>query len=138
MKTTPLMRTLNVVFFALLAMSASAQQRVKQEFHDNGMLRSTLILSGDDMRFVTYYETGRVKEIGAFHKGRRNGVWKQFGENGTVLARARFANGVRQGVWEFRTHDDQLMGRSVYANDALRSTESYGDQGTLVAVRAYP
>ena len=128
-----------ILFLAAAALFGAAQGQaiIAQEFHPNGKVKSTRFEDGTGERFMTYYETGRVKEIGAFRQGRRNGVWKQFDENGAVLARAEFINGVRQGTWEFRDPANRLKVRLQYVKGSLARGEQYGDRGELVAQRVY-
>ncbi len=116
---------------------AHGQAIIAQEFHVNGKVKSTRFHDGERERFMTYYQTGRVKEIGAFREGRRDGVWKQFDENGAVLAKAEFINGQRQGTWEFRDPANRLKVRLQYVKGSLAQGEQYGDSGELIAQRTY-
>jgi antitoxin component YwqK of YwqJK toxin-antitoxin module len=128
-----------IVFCAgtLLFGAAEGQGIIAQEFHPNGKVKSTRFSDGACERFMAYYETGRVKEIGAFREGRRDGVWQQFDENGAVLARAQFLNGQRQGTWEFRDPANRLKVRLQYVKGVLARGEQYGDSGELIAQRTY-
>lgn len=121
----------------LLVMGVQGQALIGQEFHPNGRLKSTRFSDGEHERFVTYYETGRVKESGSFLDGRRDGVWRQFDENGALLARAEFINGQRQGTWEFRDPANRLRMRLLYVKGSLARGEQFGDTGELVAQRTY-
>lgn len=122
---------------ATLFGAAQGQALIAQQFHPNGKVKNTRFEDGAGERFMTYYETGRVKEIGAFREGRRDGVWKQFDENGAVLAKAEFINGVRQGTWEFRDPANRLKVRLQYVKGSLARGEQYGESGELVASRVY-
>jgi len=130
-------RTILLVAIGLLFGTVQGQGLIAQEFHTNGRVKSTRFSDGASERFLTYYETGRVKETGAFRNGRRDGVWKQFDENGAVLAKAEFINGQRQGTWEFRDPANRLKVRLQYVKGSLARGEQYGDSGELVAQRTY-
>ena len=132
-----LLQTLLLVAASAVFGTAHGQAILAQEFHANGKLKSTRFTDGAIERFLTYYETGRVRETGAFRDGRRDGVWKQFDENGAVLAKAEFINGVRQGTWEFRDPANRLKVRLQYVKGSLARGEQYGDGGELVAQREY-
>ncbi len=134
MRTT---KALLIVAAALLAGAVHAQGLIAQEFHQNGRLKSTRFHDGERERFLSYYETGRVKEIGAFVEGRRDGVWKQFDESGALLARAEFVKGQRQGTWEFRDPANRLRVRLQYVQGSLAKGEQYGDSGEIIAQRTY-
>lgn len=134
------MNVIKAIFFCgavLLFGAAQGQKVIAQDFHANGKLKSTRFTDGASERFITYYENGRVREMGAFRDGRRDGVWKQFHESGAVLARAEFINGVRQGTWEFRDPANCLKVRLRYVEGSLTRGEQFGDGGELVAQRTY-
>lgn len=86
---------------------------------------------------MSYYESGRLYEIGTLREGRPEGEWKRFAENGSVIADGRFVHGVRQGVWEFRDAQGRLSGRSEYVDGVLVRAERYATDGALLAERTY-
>lgn len=131
------MRTLLLSIVLVLASAAQAQELLDQERWADGTLRSTRYSDGGRIHFITYHENGRVKEMGAFHHGRRDGVWKQYSDTGALLTQAGFHNGQCQGVWEFRTSENKPMGRLTYVNGELAHGEQFNDQGELVAQRDY-
>ena len=120
----------------LCGLNASAQVPAQQTYHANGRLESTRYSEGGMERFITYYESGRVKEMGAFRHGRRHGAWKQFDENGSLRAEAHFTKGQRDGEWLFRDGANVLRGRLRYCEGALREGAAY-EAGELVALRSY-
>jgi antitoxin component YwqK of YwqJK toxin-antitoxin module len=89
------------------------------------------------MHFINYHENGRVKEMGSYLNGKRDGLWNQYTDTGVLLARATFHDGVRQGVWEFRTADGQPLGTLRYSNGLLTQGQLLDDSGELVAQRDY-
>lgn len=134
------MRCLLLLLSALMATSlcfAQSPALLGQERWPDGTLKATRYQEGDRVHFITYHENGRVKEMGCFRKGRRDGVWKQFSDTGALLAQAGFSNGQRQGVWEFRGHDNAVLGRLACADGVILRGEQYDGQGALVAMRSY-
>ena len=131
------MRTLSAIAVLFLALGLQAQEGLVQEHYPNGKLRSTQYAQGDLVRFVTYYESGRVKEMGCFREGLRDGAWKQFAENGTVLCEALFAGGKRQGNWTVRNDADATTGRLHFADGMLAYAEQLNADGELIASRTY-
>lgn len=131
------MRTLATALLFLLFAGTQAQEQLIQERHPNGKLASTQYLDGDQVRFITYYESGRVKEMGGFRDGLRDGVWKQFDENGVVLCEALFASGLRNGRWTIRNAQDQTVGLLSYADGDLSRAEQRSAAGDLIAARTY-
>ena len=110
-KTRAFMRTLSAIVVLFFAIGLQGQEGLVQERYPNGKLRNTQYVEGDLVRFVTYYESGRVKEMGGFRDGLRDGAWKQYAENGTVLCEALFDNGKRQGNWIVRNTANATTGR---------------------------
>ena len=131
------MRSLLILFVLLLAQASSAQEVLGQERWPDGTLRATRYSEGDRIHFITYHENGRVKEIGCFKGGRRDGEWKQYSDTGALIAQAGFRNGQRQGVWEFRNAQDNTTGKLTYAAGMLAQAEQYDDAGALLAQRMY-
>lgn len=131
------MRSLLFLFALMLTQASIAQEVLGQERWPDGTLRATRYSEGERIHFITYHENGKVKEIGCFKNGRRDGVWKQYNDTGALLAEAGFSNGQRQGVWEFHDHRDRTTGRLTYAHGLLTRGEQYDDAGALVAQRSY-
>ena len=131
------MRLLLILFTLLLAQMSFAQEVLGQERWPDGTLRATRYSEGGRIHFITYHENGKVKEMGCFTGGRRDGVWKQYSDTGALLAQAGFRNGQRQGVWEFRNADDRTTGKLIYAAGVLAQAEQYDDDGALMAQRTY-
>lgn len=132
------MRTILVAFSLLITACVSAQptELLNQERWPDGTLRATRYREGRRIHFITYHENGRVKEMGCFRDGRRDGLWKQFSDTGALLAKAGFRDGQRQGVWEFRDAQERITGRLFYANGALARGEQF-DDGALLAHQSY-
>jgi len=128
---------LSIGFILAAFVSAQAPELLNQERFPDGTLRATRYREGNRVHFITYHENGRVKEMGCFRDGRRDGVWKQFSDTGALLTQAGFRSGQRQGVWEFRDDGDTVVGRLVYADGLIQRGEQYDDAGALVAMRAY-
>lgn len=131
------MRTLSAIAVLFLAFGLQAQEGLVQEHYPNGKLRSTQYSHGDLVRFITYYESGRVKEMGGFQEGLRDGAWKQFAENGTVLCEALFSKGNRQGNWTVRNAMDATTGRLHFSDGTLAYAEQLSADGELIASRTY-
>lgn len=131
------MRTLLLSIVLVLASAAHAQELLSQERWPDGTLRATRYSEGGRIHFITYHENGRVKEMGCFHNGRRDGAWKQYSDTGALLAAAKFRDGKSQGVWEFRTSDDKPLGRLTYIDGELAQGEQFNEQGELIAQRDY-
>ncbi|MCB0768873.1 MAG: hypothetical protein KDC00_00520 [Flavobacteriales bacterium] len=131
------MKHLLFLLFLALGLNLSAQELLGQEFWPNGSLRATRYAEGDRVHFITYHENGKVKEVGCFRDGHRDGTWKQFTDQGTLLAQASFKNGERQGVWEFRSEGDKPVGELTYRNGVLLHGKRFDADGLVAANRTY-
>jgi antitoxin component YwqK of YwqJK toxin-antitoxin module len=131
------MRHLFLLLALFLLHSVSAQDLLGQEHWPDGTLKATRYKVGERVHFITYHESGRVKEMGCFLNGKRDGVWRQYDATGVLLTQASFSLGQRQGVWLFRNTADQVTGRLVYSDGLLARGEQFDDQGALLAQRDY-
>lgn len=131
------MRTLLLASVLFFSLGSQAQELLRQERFDNGRLKSSLYKEGGIVRFITYYESGRVKEQGAFRSGKREGTWKQFDEAGVLLSLAEFDQGVRSGTWEIRAAEGGASGRLYFQDGLLAAAEEVGENGEVLAQRIY-
>lgn len=121
----------------LVHQASQAQELLAQAFHPNGKISATLYSDGEAKRYLSYYSSGRIREMGAFRESGPDGQWEQFAENGTLIAVGVFADGVRQGTWEFRDEDGLLLGRLIYENGRLISGKRYGADGAVLEERTF-
>ena len=121
----------------LFHQATQAQELLAQAFHPNGKLSATLYSDGDAQRYLSYYSSGRIREMGSFRAGGPDGQWEQFAENGTLIAVGLFEDGARQGTWEFRDENGRLLGRLVYADGKLISGKRYDSAGAEVESRTF-
>lgn len=132
------MRILLVIVSLLSLGTLSAQELLGQERWPDGTLKATRYSEGDRIHFITYHENGKVKEMGAFLQGKRDGEWKQYAESGAVVARAAFRSGQREGTWEFRDGTNGSSGRLIFNDGVLVFAEQSAEQGDIIAQRTYP
>lgn len=131
------MRSLLITCMLLVTGAAASQGLVEQRFHDNGRVSSTLFSDGVVTHYMAYHPSGRVHEMGSYRAGLRDGVWKQFDENGEVVARIEFSMGKRKGTWEFFDRSTAGRMRLEYREGHLARGEQFGADGALIAQRTY-
>jgi antitoxin component YwqK of YwqJK toxin-antitoxin module len=51
-------------------------------------------------KFLEYYNSGELKEIGRYEKGLREGVWKTYYKSGKIKERGKYKNGDKVGIWK--------------------------------------
>lgn len=85
---------------------------VWESFYING---KTKILSnwknGEELNQIrfTYYESGKLRQKGAFTGDKPNGLYEAFYESGQLERRGTFKEGERDGVWEYFDEDGKLI-----------------------------
>ena len=131
------MRLVLTSLILLLAQAAHGQEILAQEHWPDGTLKATRYSEGVRVHFITYHENGRVKEMGCFLNGKRDGVWRQYNDTGVLMTQASFSHGQRQGVWLFRNHANMIVGRLSYSDGLIQRGESLDEQGAVVAMRTY-
>lgn len=93
---------------------------------------------------VEYYENGRKKNEGQMINGKKNGKWKFWYEDGTIMAIESYKNGILDGLSEFFYENGQLkdsasynMGKVIgqvkawHENGQLNSIVTYDDKGKM-------
>ncbi|NVJ89903.1 MAG: hypothetical protein HWD82_10770 [Flavobacteriaceae bacterium] len=51
-------------------------------------------------KFLEYYSTGELREIGSYNNGLRDGNWKEYYKNGKIKKKGKYSKGERVGVWK--------------------------------------
>jgi antitoxin component YwqK of YwqJK toxin-antitoxin module len=131
------MRTLLIAFVLLLSAPALAQRGVEREHDRDGGLRSTRYTKDGREYVFTYHANGKLASTSEYVGGRRDGLWKVYDEQGTLVVRACFDQGRRCGTWEFFSQAGTLRGRLTYFEGALAGGEAFDHSGTLLEARAY-
>ncbi len=132
------MKTL-AFLISMLAFSGAlaAQDGTKRECYPDGRVSKVYWVTEDVLHFVSYYESGKVKEKGAYIDGRPHGRWAQFDGNGQRTCRAKFDRGQRTGKWKLRTMDG-ISHRLIYRDNKLMDGKEFDAQGVLVAEQSAP
>lgn len=63
----------------------------RKVFYKNGKI---------DGKFLEYYNTGELKEIGTYENGLREGNWREFYKNGKILRKGKYVKGEKVGIWK--------------------------------------
>jgi antitoxin component YwqK of YwqJK toxin-antitoxin module len=66
----------------------------------NGGISERYIFSNDtnhNIKFISYYINGTIKEEGNIHSGERIGFWKQYYSDGIIRWQGEYRNGKREG-----------------------------------------
>lgn len=123
------------VLSLIVAGTLGAQDMVKRSFHPDGQVKEVMEEEGFRTYYSAYYENGRVSQQGSFWKGKPDGTWRQYNEQGSLICRVKFDDGKRTGVWVV----GEVNGRSrlmlKYRADKLEKISRVDEKGEMVVVR---
>ena len=63
----------------------------RKVFYENGKING---------KFLEYFSTGELKEIGMYENGLREGNWREFYKNGKILRKGKYVKGEKVGIWK--------------------------------------
>ena len=66
-----------------------------------------------------YYENENLQSEGNYKKGKLEGVYKAFHENGTLHLSQFFVNGLKEGEEKIVDHENHLINHNHYKKDVL-------------------
>lgn len=116
---------------------------VLQEDEDNTTSKIDLVRTVDP-------NTGKITAIGGYQNGQKNGVHRQFDEDGNIISAELWQNdillaeglydnqGRKQGIWKYYWPDGTLKATGKYINDSKDGEWKYFfEDGTLEQVGKY-
>lgn len=70
-------------------------------FKSRNIFRKLTLKNGKiEGKFVEFYETGELKEIGRYENGMREGTWKVYYKTGKIKEKGDYSRGEKIGVWK--------------------------------------
>ena len=89
------------------------------EFDDKGVLQAEKnFISGSlDGISKTYFENGKIYELGSYVKGIRQGKWKLYYRNGNLRSQGMFEDGYRSGIWTYYNENESLFMRGPHVKN---------------------
>jgi uncharacterized protein len=83
--------------------------------------------------YKSYYRNGKVDETGMYKKnGDKDGVWKEYYSNGTLLSEESFSDGKWDGSSKYYNEDGKMIEEYIYKNDILQEYKAYDPTGKVV------
>lgn len=90
------------------------------EYHNTGEFRGKGLYANDKRigDWIFYYPTGPIEQKGRYDKkGRAQGDWKWFYENGSVLREEVYIDNLRNGLMTDYTEDGKVITKGEYVDD---------------------
>ena len=90
------------------------------EYHNTGEFRGKGLYANDKRigDWIFYYPTGPIEQKGRYDKkGRAQGDWKWFYENGSVLREEVYIDNLRNGLMTEYTEDGKVITKGEYVDD---------------------
>ena len=105
--------TAKLLVFATLALSFSlSAQKKKPEF----------VKVGSMIKAVYYHENGSIAQMGCFNlKGKLQGEWVMFAQDGSKISIGSYENGKRNGNWFYWKPNGEMLREVSYTNGRLVS-----------------
>lgn len=128
----------NLIFniaLALLPLGLFAQDLIKQEYYDNGNLKSQIYTQGSSMLVMEYYENGTLKERGTFTEDKKNIKYLSWYSDGSKCLEVSFSDNVPDGKWKMWNEEGLIIGEASYQNGKLIHGAIFNDMGETMASR---
>lgn len=110
-------------------------------YNDNGVKMSEGIVDEEGNRqgqWKLLFESGAVKESGAYLNNRRSGQWKFFDEEGKIVQVGSFINGRAEGKWVWYYEDGSLLREEDYYQGRRDgSFTEYSASGEIISSGSY-
>lgn len=121
----------------LLLLTAVSFSQVKKTYFDNGKLKSVgeYVNGEKNGTWKVYYESGQLRSIMNFENGERNGEFKSYHENGELSIIGLQEKGMNIGKWKYYDEDGdiQVIQEDIKNTDSLLS-KTYHKNGQLYSI----
>ena len=112
-----------------------AQELIKQEYYENGKLRSTSFREGTKYYLLEYYENGKIKEKCVYSEMKRNGKFQSWHQNGIKHMEVEYSNNLPKGDWKMWNDTGKVIGSAKFEHGKLINGAMWDDDGNLLAYR---
>ena len=112
------MKKIVLLFGLFLSFGLFAQNEVTTYF-ENGNAKMELLKVGDRSMQISYYESGAIKQKGAFLNSQPTGVWKTYNTNGDVISEGLYVDGKKTGKWIISVSNTDRK-YELYYEDGMR------------------
>lgn len=113
---------------------------IYEENYENGnkKLEMHLYEGLQDSITILWFENGKVNEYRNYLKGKMNGKWETYNEQGIKIAEANYVNNIKHGNWKIWNNQAVLLYEMNYNNGKKEGLwKIYNEKGELVNQRQY-
>ena len=76
----------------------------------------------DGNRYKSFWENGKVAELGFVKNGKKTGYWKTYNKNGQVISVGSYREAAKYGTWVYYSENGEVLKREVY-KDRMKNRE---------------
>ena len=93
--------------------------------YNNGLLYQTGVQHGEvvnglkDGGWKGYYENGSLLWSGFYKKGLNVSTWVEYHKNGKVFTMGHYENGKKIGIWSFYNEEGKKIADEIYKNNTV-------------------
>lgn len=83
--------------------------------------------------YKSYYRNTKPDETGMYNKsGEKDGLWKEFYDDGTLRSEENFSDGKWDGSAKYYNESGKMIEEYIYKNDILQEYKAYDPDGKIV------
>lgn len=115
-------RNLSALVLAIICytFNTHAQVAVSENYHSNGNRQSVTFDKGSNgIQLISFYESGKIREVGHIKEGRPHGEWRSWNEQGIRTGIAYYVRGRKTGNWKIYNNEGELRYELTYRNGEL-------------------
>jgi antitoxin component YwqK of YwqJK toxin-antitoxin module len=131
------MKTFIITSILLLThLFSSASTILKNQFYDNGCIKTQVIKVNDDLYQINkFYENGNISEVQYYNSDlNRVGIWVHYSQSGQKESEASFKNDKKDGFWKIYDNNNRLSMILEYKNGKRIHSYSWCEEKGLVAM----
>ena len=114
-------------------LSLQAQDLVKEDYHDNGQVNSTITKHDQEIEVINYYASGQIKEKYYMMDYKRHGVFETWFEDGSRNMVVEYFNNEPTGEWKVWNSEGMLIANAFFVNGNLKSGNMWDANGNPIA-----
>ncbi len=127
--------SLTAMMIFLFPLVIGAQEIVEQVYYNDGNTKSITFKSGNEMLTISYHENGNISEKAYFIDLKKDGVFYQYYEDGSVRLVAEYEEGQPKGSWKSYNQQGEMIGFATFVEGKLVNGSIWDDQGKVIASR---
>ncbi len=126
-----------IIIIFLMACESPIVEKIEETYPDNQPKKISYFqeIEGVEVKIEEkyFYQNGKLKMVGKFLNGKREGVWKAYFNNEQLQSEGMFKAGLREGAAKVYFPNGNLRYEGQYNNDKeVGHWKFYNEQGKLI------